>query len=301
MANAPCSWGMVDAAGHADAPGWRQVLDEIQESGYAGTELGDPGFMPEDADLLRAELAERSLAMLGAFVPVRLSDAAAHGAGETAALSTARLLKACVAGTPQEGKPFVILADDAGDRPHRMEYAGRIRPEHGLSESGWRNLADGVQRIAYAVREQTGLRTVFHHHSGTFVETPQETATLLDLTAPDLVGLCLDTGHYSYGGGDPLDGLRRFRDRVWHVHLKDCDPEVVAAVRREGWGYLEALRRGIFCGLGEGTAQNGSVLEELQRSGYRGWIVVENEAPHGIITPLEYARRDRDYLRTLGL
>lgn len=280
---------------------WRCVLDEIAEAGYAGSELGDWGFMPNDPALLRDELTRRNLAMIGAFTPVRLSDARNHADAEAVALRTARLLAECWLGSTDAGAPFVILADDPSPTTHRREFAGRIQPEHGLDDDGWRALTSGAELIARAVRDETGLRTVFHHHCGTFVETPEETARLLDMTAGDLVGLCLDTGHYVYAGGDPLELLRNHRERVWLVHFKDCDAETSAFAKAEGWDYVTAIRNGIFCGLGEGEVDHPSVLRELERTGYDGWIVCENEAPPGRVPPLLMAQRDRKYLAGLGL
>lgn len=302
VANAPCSWGVLEgfeAAG--PGPGYGQVLDEMALARYAGTELGDWGFLPTDAAVLRAELAGRNLALVGAYVPVALADAAAHASGEAAALRTASLLAACKdAGIPYGG-PFLVLADDSATDPTRTKLAGRIGPEHGLSAEQWRTFAAEAEHIARAVRERSGLRTVFHHHCGGFVETPAEVETLLGLTDPDLVGLCLDTGHYTYGGGDALDGLRRFGDRVWHVHFKDCDGEVAARARAEGWDYFQAVRSRVFCELGTGVVDFPSILQELRRRGYQGWIVVEDEVAPGMGTPLESARRDREFLRGLGL
>ncbi|MBI2913195.1 MAG: TIM barrel protein [Chloroflexi bacterium] len=282
-----------------ERPDYLQVLDEMAATGYAGTELGDRGFMPDEPQTLRAELSKRNLAMVGAFVPVALASPTAASQGLADGLRAARLLAACAGARSASSGPFVILAD-SGDAT-RLKFAGRIGPEHGWSPDQWRSCAGAVRRIAEAVRDETGLRTAFHHHSATYVETPVEVETLLDQTPPDLLGLCLDTAHYAYGGGDPLDALRRFGERVWHVHFKDCDTEVVARARAEGWDYLEALRRGIFCDLGTGGLDFPSLLAELQRQGYEGWIVVENESPSGGDTPPQKAQRDRDYLRELGL
>jgi len=179
------------------------------------------------------ELAARSLTMIGAFVPATLADPVAHAPALSLALRTARLLAACAA---PDDRPFVVLADDPCSDPVRLKCAGRIQREQGLTAEQWRTLARGADSIARAVRDETGLRTVFHHHSGSFVETPSEIETLLDITAPDLIGLCLDTGHYIYGGGDALDALKRFGGRVWHVHFKDCPQPVLDRAR--------ALRRG---------------------------------------------------------
>ncbi len=301
IANAPCSWGVVEGFESSGAgPGYAQVLDEMAQAGYSGTELGDWGFMPTDAETLRAELARRGLSLVGAYVPVALTDPAAHAAGEAAALRTAALLAACTS-DGQPGAPVVVLADDNATDAARTSLAGRVQPEHGLSKDQWAVFARGAGRIARAVRDQSGLRTVFHNHCGGFIETPLEVARLLDLTDPELIGLCLDTGHYTYGGGDALDALKRFGDRVWHVHFKDCDAGALARMRSDGWSYVEAVRRGIFCELGNGVVDFPSVVDELRAREYRGWIVVEDEVAPGMGTPLESAQRDRAFLGDLGL
>ena len=63
--------------------------------------------------------------------------------------------------------------------------------------------------------------------------SPEEIDRLLELTDPQLVGLCFDTGHYRFGGGDPVAGLRRHRDRIWHMHFKDCSPALHKRSREE--------------------------------------------------------------------
>ena len=95
IANAPCSWGTLEFEGlEGEQVGYRQMLDELVETGYTGTELGDWGYMPTDPAALRTELAARRLTMLGAFVPVAFSNPAAHASGLAHALRVARLLAA---------------------------------------------------------------------------------------------------------------------------------------------------------------------------------------------------------------
>ena len=295
IANAPCSWGILEFGLEGQAAGYAQVLDEMRAAGYAGTELGDWGFLPTEPEQLRGELAARELALLGAFVPVALADPAAHGPGEAAALRAARLL-AEAAGD----RPFIVLADDNGRDPVRTGQAGRILPEHGLSAAQWQVLAEGASRIAARVRAEAGLRTVFHHHCAGFVETPAEVERLLALTDPQLLGLCFDTGHYRLGGGDPLAGLRQHADRIGHVHFKDHDPRVAARARAEDWDYFQSVRGGIFCELGQGDVPFAAIKTELERQGYGGWVVVEQDVLPGLGTPLESARRNRAFLSRLG-
>jgi inosose dehydratase len=142
---------------------------------------------------------------------------------------------------------------------------------------------------------------VFHHHCAGYVETPQEIDALMSRTTPDLVGLCLDTGHLVYGGGNAIDAIARYRHRIWHVHFKDCEPELARQARAEGWDYHTAVRRGIFCELGNGMVPFASVLDALRIEHYAGWIVVEQDVLPGLGTPAESAMRNRQYLRRLGI
>ena len=182
VANAPCSWGVLEfcdsgasaastdeGGGLSSGPAYGRVLDEIRDSGYAGTELGDWGFMPTNPVALGHELAERHLQLVGAFVPVALAARETHAVGVDTAVRTARLMRD--AGARQA---VIVLSDDNARVPVREQNAGRIRPEHGLDPQAWTTFAAGAERIARAVREETGLRTVFHPHCGGYVETPSE-------------------------------------------------------------------------------------------------------------------------------
>jgi inosose dehydratase len=295
VANAPCSWGALEFEWAGAMPAYAQVLDEMSATGYVGTELGRWGFMPTEAAPLRQEVGRRDLALVGAFVPVRLSVREDHAAGSAAAVKVARLLAAA------GDVPFVVLADDTARDPARTRLAGRIQPGDGLDERGWDTLASGANRIARDVRDATGLRTVFHHHCATFVETPREIDELMSRTDPSLVGLCLDTGHCAFGGGNPVTVLDRWRDRVWHVHLKDCDPDVKYRAARDEWDYADSVRNGVFCELGHGAVDFRAVLGSLKSSGYDGWLVVEQDVLPSMGTPAQSAARNREYLRSLGI
>lgn len=307
LANAPCSWGTIEFGTDSSARiGYARMLDELKETGYVGTELGDWGFMPTDPDRLRAALEARGLAMVGAFVQGAFRDPSTWEDIQARALRTARLIRAVAEEGSDGHLPFVILADANGSDPVRAGMAGRVTVDLGLSADEWRRYAAAVEHAARAAFDATGLRTAFHAHCAGFVETPDETERLLDLTDPDLVGLVLDTGHYTYGGGtsDPgasLACLERFGDRVWHVHFKDLDASVAAQARTEGWEYDRAIGAGVFCELGRGCVDFPSVIRWLRDHRYDGWIVVEQDVLPGQGSPRESARRSRDYLRLLGL
>ena len=307
IANAPCSWGSLEFEGlDGQAIAYGQMLDELKETGYGGTELGDWGYMPTEPQRLGAELTRRGLVMLGAFVPVALKDAEAHEAGVAESVKIARLL-ASVAERGKYGQlPFLAIADDNGTDAVRTTNAGRTSGEMDLTDEQWKVFARGAEDVARAVKSQTGLRTVFHHHCAGFVERPDEVARLLEMTDPDLLGLVFDTGHYAYGSGNNnpnvvLEGLDLFAERIWYMHFKDCDPKIADSARGQGWDYFEAVRRGVFCELGQGCVDFPAVLNWLAQRDYDGWAVVEQDVLPGMGLPKESALRNRQYLRAKGV
>ena len=306
VANAPVSWGAIAFEGFAEEPiAYDVVLDEIAETGYAGTELGDWGFYPTDPVALRTELNQRGLAMLGAYVAVRLRYPE-HIADDLAqALRIARLLAAVAPGDDRSKGPFVVIADDNGADPLRAGNAGRITPEMGLPDAEWAGFAGRAEEVARAVRAETGLRSVFHHHSAGWVETPAEVDRFLAETDPEAIGLVFDTGHYAFGADQSglavIDAMNRWADRIWYIHFKDYDPKVGRRSREEAWDYVQSIRAGVFSELGYGGVDFPAVVQWLRDHDYDGWAVVEQDVLPGMGTPKESARRNREYLASLGL
>lgn len=295
IANAPCSWGALEFDLGEASPDYIQVLNEIAETGYEGTELGDWGFMPTDPSALADAIHNRSLTLVGAFVPVSFKDPGAHQAGIDAALKVARLM------TAVEGDvPLVILADENGSVPDRTLNAGRVTPNMGLSEPQWQIFGEGVMCVVEAVKKETGLRTAFHHHCAGYVETPEEIEKLMSITDPDRLGLVFDCGHYRLGGGDPLQGLTKYGQRVWHFHFKDHHPEAHQQTVQQGWDYFQSVRNGIFCELGKGDVDFPALMQVLKGIGYDGWGVVEQDVLPGMGKPKDSALRNREYIRSLG-
>ncbi len=296
IANAPCSWGVLEFDLGGKAAGFEQVLDEIRDTGYQGTELGDWGFMPVVPSELKKELDKHFLAMVGAFVPVFLKDRLRHAAGVENAVKTANLM--ADAGYQDA---FIVLADENGSVKERTLNAGRVSPSMGLTIDEWKIFCEGANLVAREVKTRTGLRTVFHHHCAGFVETPGEIDNLLAFTDPSLVGLVLDMGHYMFGGGDPLLALKKHKGRIWHIHFKDCHPGIAEKSRTEKWDYFKSVGSGVFCELGKGSVKFPAIVKELNSQKYSGWIVVEQDVLPGMGNPKECAQRNREYIKSLGL
>jgi inosose dehydratase len=292
VGNAPVSWGVYEA--DRPNPPFGQVLDAIARAGYEGTELGPYGYLPTEPAPLARELGARGLALGSSFVPIPLEDESGRGASVEHALRVARLLAS-------QGVRELIVADD--EDPARTRIAGRTRGNgDGWSDAQWRAAATLLDTLAARLKDELQMGVVVHHHAGTFVETPAEVDRLLAQTDPRSVGLLLDTGHYVYGGGDPLELLERHGARVKYVHLKDARGSELERVRTTDIAMDEAWRRGVFCPLGEGVVDFPAVVRSLRARGYDGWLIVEQDVvpdAEGRLRPdpFESAARSRAYLR----
>lgn len=259
-------------------------LDELKSAGYEGTELGPYGYLPTDPVRLGDELRRRSLDLISAFVPLRLKEPRLD-------LEPARAVSELLSAL---GARHLVLADALW--PEREAIAGRVSGSPvRLGASDWPMVAANV-RAACELAAGFGLRCVFHHHAGSYVETPEEIARLLDATE---VGLCLDTGHYVYGGGDPVEALEAFGSRVEYLHFKDVDAARLEHARRNPLGFLDGVRAGVFSELGAGCVRFPELLAQLERMGYGGWAVVEQDVDTGgqaSRTPFQSARASRQQL-----
>lgn len=297
IANAPCSWGALEFDLEGKSLEYQQVLDEMQETGYSGTELGDWGFMPTDPGALHTEMAKRNFQLLGAFVPVALKHPKTHEAGVEKALQTAGLMY-------EAGyrNAFIVLADENGTVEYRTKHAGRIKTGDGMHAEEMDIFAAGAEKVAKAVKDQFGMRTVFHHHCAGYIETPAEIEALLERTNPEYLGLCFDTGHFSFGGGsNHVAFLNRHYSRIWHVHFKDFSEEVAKKATENNWDYFTSVANGVFCELGKGCVDFEAVKTELEKLGYNGWIVVEQDVLPGMGNPKQCAMNNRKYLQGIGL
>ena len=120
---------------------------------------------------------------------------------------------------------------------------------------------------------------------------------MLANTDPEYVFLCYDTGHFTFAGEDPLSVLKKYVDRVGHVHLKDMRADVVAKVAPEGWSFLQAVRNGAFTVPGDGCVDYDPIIKLLSDAKYEGWLLVEAEQDPAKANPLEYAIKARNYIR----
>jgi len=270
VAAAPVSWGICEIPEWGPQLPWERVLDEMAQAGYEGTELGPWGFLPTEPAALCAALQARGLQLAAAFVPVPLRQPDRFPEAQAEVCRVSELVARC-------GGDCVVLSD-AGDEL-RAKVAGRphLTRAHGLESQEWPEYGERVTELARLVRVAYALRAVFHPHGGTYVENPEEVEALLAHTDPELVGLCLDTGHLLFGGGDPATLVRRHGRRVGHVHLKDVDVSRLQSLLAQGLTYAEVAKRDTFVELGRGSVDLAAVAAGLRGAGYQGWLVVEQD------------------------
>jgi inosose dehydratase len=302
VSSAPVSFG-VDEIILDDAwmPGPDDILDWMVDIGFEGTELGPPGFLG-DAPRLRERLSSRGLQLVGAFLPQHFSRNEKADEDRAWLRDSLRLI---AEGAPDGSRTFAILSDQF-DEPERLAFSGRIgeHPEAWLPAARFEALIDNLHRAAEICRS-AGFEVVLHPHAGTYVETADEIARVMDRIDPAVVGLCLDTGHFRFGGADPTQAVHDYHELIRHVHIKDCRTTVMDDVKAEGKGLEEALSRGVFCQLGLGDAGIDSVIEALRRYDYHGWLVIEQDqflrATDTPASVVAVQRANREYLRQFGI
>lgn len=291
IGNAPCSWG-VEFADDPRNPAWTRVLDQCRDAGYDGIELGPIGFMPENPDVLGPALASRGLTLIGGVVFRPFHDPAKWDDVKDAALRTCRALVA-------HGARHLVLIDSIS--PRRASTAGRPSEAEQMDAAEWASFVSRFRDIARMGTEQFGLTVSIHPHAAGFIDFEQEVERLLADIDASVLKICLDTGHSHYAGFDPVAFMTRHMARIAYVHFKDIDPAVRADVVARRTGFYDACGQGIFCNLGRGITDFQAVRRLLIESGYEGWCTVEQDCdPAGLTSPVDDARANRAYLRSIG-
>ena len=289
VGTASVNWGFDPLYTWVKPPPFAQMLDEMAQAGYNGTEISY--HFPADAHLLTEELAQRSLSAAATFLALDFRDTARHEQELQLIAPVADRLQAL-------GSDTLVLSDRPS--PQRLAVAGRVAADgsDGMDDREWKSLSTGLDRAAHYLAQRS-MRAVFHPHVGTYVETRAEIDRLCTQTDARVLGLCPDTGHLAYAGVD-IDALfSDYAPRIGYVHLKDVDGDKLTHVRDRHIGFVDAVRMGLFVELGTGIVDISRIFDALRGASYTGWIIVEQDAP---ADPLAAATKNRRYLcETFGL
>jgi inosose dehydratase len=231
--------------------------------------------------------------MLSSFVPVNLGDAAAA----TEVIEHIRKVGSLLAAL---GAPYIVLAD--AQSSDRERIAGRV-PKDGSASltAGQRKNVARVAAEAERIANGFGLDLVFHPHVATFVETPREVEQFFDAVSATKIGLCLDTGHCLYGGGDPTVEANKYKGLLRYLHIKDINRDALDDANRKGLTFDQAVEVGVFSQIGEGCVDFPSFFRTLYSNGYSGWCVVEQDIKFGVspVAPKESMGASAQYLRSV--
>lgn len=282
IAAAPISWGVCEV------PGWglmlptSRVLPEMTSLGLTATELGAPGFFPDDKDAIKAELTAAGMTLVGGFVPLVLQDRSQWADSLERARQWADTLAACGA-----DRFVTALVQD-------YDWSRPTPPDRDTMKV----IADGMRQVD-EVCESFGIMQAFHPHVGTLVETAADIDLALDEVTSKWT---LDTGHFAIGGYDPVRFAQEHADRVGHVHLKDVNMSLASQVLSGEISLIKAVQDGIFVPLGTGDVDIAAAVVALESAGYTGRYVLEQDcaimgaAPAQGEGPLSDVRTCLDYL-----
>lgn len=270
VAGAPVSYGVFEMTPEgATTVSADDMLGSLADAGYGGVDLGPVGFLGRGREL-RDRLAHFDLELAGGWVQLPLSDDEAFEASLPSLHDALRVFADAAEAGPGR-LPLPTLADDGSLA--RRANPGRGSEVDSLEQGAWDRLIANTERAAEIVRS-AGFEPTFHHHAGTFVESPDEIDRFLAGVGVDLT---LDTGHLLIAGGDPVDAVSRWGSRINHLHLKDVDRAELARVLATGGGMAEVWMSGAFVAFGQGDLDLESVMTTVEANGFDGWVVVEQD------------------------
>lgn len=285
LAMAPIGWTNDDMPDLGSENTFQQCVSEMALAGYSGSEVGNK--YPADPAVLKKALELRGMQICNQWFSAFLTTKPYEEveAAFSQQLDFLAAMGATVIGPAEQGHSVQGLIDTP-------VLSGKPR----FTNEEWDRLTDGLNRLG-ALALTRGLRLCYHHHMGTGCQTMEEVDRLLENTDPEKVWLLYDTGHFAFSSEDPVAAVRRYVDRIGHVHLKDIRPEVFRTVQKEDMSFLDAVRAGVFTVPGDGSIDFPAVFKVLEDADYRGWIVVEAEQDPAKANPLEYAMKARSYIR----
>ena len=284
LACAPIAWTNDDLPDLGAENTFEQCVSEMALAGFTGSEIGNK--YPKDVETLKHKLDVRGMRICNAwFSSLLLSedyDATIeafikhrdflHALG-------AKVIGASEQGNSIQGKDVSIF----GEKPV-------------YTDEQWELIRKGFNKMGELAKEK-GMYFTVHHHMGTGVQTAEEIDKLMEITDPDLVYLLFDTGHLSFSGEDVLGVLKKYVNRVKHVHLKSIRKDVIEDAKVKGYSFLDSVRAGSFTVPGDGDFDFTPVFDILDEAGYEGWVVVEAEQDPAKANPYEYAVLARNYIR----
>lgn len=282
---APIAWTNDDMPELGAENSFEQCISEMALSGFKGTEIGNK--YPKDPEELKKYLEIRGLEVASAWFSAFLTTKPFEETAE-AFKKHRDFLNAMGA--------KVIVVSEQGHSIQGQQDTPVFEEKPHFTDEEWNLLTEGLEKLGELAKEKD-MAIVYHHHMGTGVQTTEEIERLMENTDPELVSLLYDTGHLVFSGEDPIEIYEKYKDRIKHIHFKDIREDKMKEVKSEKDSFLAGVRKGVFTVPGDGMIDFAPIWEEIKKSGYEGWIVVEAEQDPAIANPFEYAVKAREYIR----
>lgn len=281
---APIAWTNDDMPDLGKENTFEQCVSEMALGGFTGSEVG--GKYPADTKVLKKALDLRGIQICNQWFSSFLISKPFEET-EKEFIKAADFLK-------EMGAKVIGVSEQSYSIQGKMEqpvWEGK----YVMNDEEWKLLAEGLNKLGKIAKDK-GMTLTFHHHMGTVVQTEEEIDRFMETVDPELVFLLFDSGHLSFAGIDPEKVLKRYVNRVKHVHLKDIREEMVKKSKNERWSFLKGVREGVFTVPGDGDVDFAPIFRILEDAGYEGWVVVEAEQDPAKANPLEYAKKARAYI-----
>lgn len=282
---APIAWTNDDMPELGAENTFEQCISEMALSGFKGTEVGNK--YPRDTKVLKKALELRDMQIASAWFSAFLTTKP-YEETEKAFIKHRDFLHEMGAG--------VIVVSEQGHSIQGEMETPIFKEKPIFTEKEWNNLTKGLNKLGKLAKEKN-MEVVYHHHMGTGVQTTEEIDKLMEMTDPTLVYLLYDTGHLVFSGEDPIAVLRKYINRIKHVHLKDIREDIVKTVKQKEMSFLQAVKLGAFTVPGDGNIDFKPVFDILAENNYEGWLLVEAEQDPARANPLEYAIKARKYIQ----
>lgn len=282
---APIAWTNDDLPDLGKENTFEQCVSEMALAGYTGSEVGNK--YPKDPKVLKKALELRGLEICNQWFSSFLITKPFE--------EVEKEFRAQLAFLKEMGAK-IIGASEQSHSVQGMQDTPVFGQKYEMNDEEWDTFCQGMNRLGKIAKEEYQIALTFHHHMGTVVQNPDEVERMMANTDPEYVSLLFDTGHFAYCGADPLEMVKKYKNRIKHIHLKDIRPEVVERIKTEKLSFLDGVRLGAFTVPGDGCIDFESIFQVVEESGYTGYMLVEAEQDPAKANPLEYAMKARSYI-----
>lgn len=282
---APIAWTNDDMPDLGGENTFEQCVSEMALAGFTGSEVGNK--YPKDPSVLKKALDLRGIQICNQWFSSFLLTKPFEEVEKSfrAQLSFLKAMGAKVIGASEQS---YSVQGQLSTPIFGHKYV--------MNDEEWNTFLTGMNRLGKIAKDEYSIHLVYHHHMGTVVQNADEVERMMQGTDPEYFSLLYDTGHFAFCGVDPLEMAEKYASRIKHIHLKDIRPDVIAQVKKEDKSFLDAVRMGAFTVPGDGAIDFEPIFKVFEKSGYKGYMVVEAEQDPAKANPLEYALKARHYI-----